>query len=148
MEYHTRFQKLTFTVIIRKMLQTHSVTFNFFDHISVVYGSIWLFFTVLFLRAELLCSLKTLFFYYKFSCSFIPMLNHFKCKQMPPFFLADFTTHLLHINHFPPTFPPTTYQLKILGGIPYTDHGAQITPPPYFLFCLFFVFMLILGQVR
>ena len=35
---------------------------------------------------------------------------------------------------------------KITGGIPYTAHGAQITPPPLFL--LFFVFMLILGQVR
>ena len=31
---------------------------------------------------------------------------------------------------------------SIIGGIPYTAHGAQIPPP---LFCLFFVFMLILG---
>ncbi len=34
------------------------------------------------------------------------------------------------------------------GGIPYTAHGAQITPLPYFLFVLFFVFILILGLVR
>ncbi len=31
---------------------------------------------------------------------------------------------------------------------PYTAHGVQITPPPLtFDFCLFFVFMFILGQV-
>ena len=35
---------------------------------------------------------------------------------------------------------------SFFGGIPYTDHGAQITPPPLiFDFCLFFDFMLILG---
>ncbi len=27
-----------------------------------------------------------------------------------------------------------------LGGIPYTAHGVQITPPPCFLFVLFFCF--------
>ncbi len=31
------------------------------------------------------------------------------------------------------------------GGIPYTDHGAQITPPLFLIFVHFFVFMLILG---
>ena len=38
-----------------------------------------------------------------------------------------------------------------MGGIPYTAHGAQKNPtctPLYFDFCLFFVFMLILGLVR
>ena len=34
-----------------------------------------------------------------------------------------------------------------MGGIPYTAHGAQI-PPLIFDFCLFFVFMLILGYVK
>ena len=39
--------------------------------------------------------------------------------------------------------------LKKNGGIPYTAHGAQITEPPLILdFCIFFVFMLILGSVR
>ena len=32
------------------------------------------------------------------------------------------------------------------GEIPYTAHGAQITPPPYYK--LFFGFMLFLGQGR
>ena len=32
---------------------------------------------------------------------------------------------------------------KNVGGIPYIAHGAQRTPLSYF--CLFFVFMLILG---
>ena len=34
--------------------------------------------------------------------------------------------------------------IKNIGEIPYTAHGAQITPPP-FLFLFIFVFMLILG---
>ncbi len=35
--------------------------------------------------------------------------------------------------------------LSICGGIPYTAHGAQITPPLILNFCLSFIFMLILG---
>jgi len=32
----------------------------------------------------------------------------------------------------------TILSFKLIGGIPYTDHGAQITsPPPYFCFMLF-----------
>ena len=42
-----------------------------------------------------------------------------------------------------------TYDRRFAGGIPYTAHGAQLIPPPlYFDFCLFFLFMLILGWVR
>ena len=37
---------------------------------------------------------------------------------------------------------------RVIGEIPYTAHGAQIPPPLIFDFCLFFVFMLILGYVR
>ncbi len=33
--------------------------------------------------------------------------------------------------------------MRIIGGIPYTGHGAQITPPLFFIFC----FKLILGYV-
>ena len=30
---------------------------------------------------------------------------------------------------------------KIFGGIPYTDHGVQITPPPLFLIFVYFLFL-------
>ena len=33
-----------------------------------------------------------------------------------------------------------------MGGIPYTAHGAQITPTPFLIFVYFFVFILILGS--
>ncbi len=35
-----------------------------------------------------------------------------------------------------------------MGGIPYTAHGAQITPSPYFLFFSCFYDYFRLGQVR
>ena len=37
---------------------------------------------------------------------------------------------------------------NLIGGIPYTALGAQITFPLFFDFCLVFVQMLILGQVK
>ncbi len=35
-------------------------------------------------------------------------------------------------------------RVRIFGGTPYTAHGAQITPPLFFIL-LFLIFMLILG---
>ncbi len=46
---------------------------------------------------------------------------------------------------WPNTNNQTLKVMKHLGGIPYTAHGAQIIPPPYFY--LFFVVMLILGRL-
>ncbi len=39
------------------------------------------------------------------------------------------------------------FSISKVGGIPYTAHGAQITPPlPYIWFSVIFVCMLILGK--
>ena len=69
--------------------------------------------------------------------------------------MYDLTCILIRLSLIPCSTEPTSpsgLDLAHLknksnyGGIPYTAHGAEIPPPPLILdFCLFFVFILILG---
>ena len=68
------------------------------------------------------------------------------------FFFEDFALkHYLMIIFFKNYINDLKWiriKCKTIGGIPYTDHGAQIPLPLIFDFCLFFVCMLILGWVK